>query len=113
MASDSITIMLMVDDEARADILVTRTRTYYRFATDSSIEDGELAAVADFDATAAAIAQAMATGGSRPLPADVKMQYFVNNRQRQFTQTEETLRAVVDAMMPIAAEFAFLCGFVG
>lgn len=108
-----LTVMVRVDDTARADIALTPERTYYRFATDSSIEDGELAAPAgDFDRTARGVAEA-ATGraGETPLPDDVRVQIFVNNRMQAVNATEQSLRRLVDALQPLAAEFAFLRGF--
>ena len=113
MADNRLTLMFRVDDSARADLAITPTRTYYRFATEGSIEDGELGAVADFDAAMAEIIDAaMPRPEETPLGADVKFQLFVNNRLAPETPTEESLRRVVDALQPLHAEFAFLKGFV-
>jgi len=109
-----ITIMVRVDDTARADLALTPERSYYRFATDSSIEDGELAAVADFSATAAAIVDAYMPGNDEtPLPADLRMQLFVNNRLASETPTEQSLTRILDTIIPLHPEFNFLTGFKG
>ena len=107
-----ITLMLMVADTARADIALTPERTYYRLATDSSIEDGELAGVADFDAVAASVVDAATPlDGETPLAADVRMQVFVDNRLMPDKPTEQSLRRVIAAVAPLAAEFSFIEGF--
>lgn len=111
MEVKSVTVMMMVDDTARADVSITPARTYYRFATDSSIEDGELAAVDDFGATAEAITAAAGIPGAA-LPAGVRLQVFVNNRLHGGPSSEDALRRIVDILEPLAAEFAFLRGFV-
>ena len=53
-----LTIMLRVADVARADIMLVPERVYYRFATEDSLEDGELAAVPDFEAVTAELIEA-------------------------------------------------------
>ena len=113
MADNRLTLMFRVDDTARADLAITPSRTYYRFATEGSIEDGELGAVADFDAAMAEIIDAaMPRPDEIPLPAEVKFQLFVNNRLSPEKPTEQSLRRVISALQPLHAEFAFLKGFV-
>jgi len=104
--------MMRVEDTARADIALTHDRSYYRFATDSSIEDGELGAVADFTATATAIIDAaLPRDGETPLPASVRFQLFVNNRIAPEAATEQSLRRVIGIVEPLWPEFAFIEGF--
>ena len=99
--------MIKVEDVARADIMLTPERTYYRFATDASIEDGELAAVGDFDGVASKLIDAaMPLDNERPLPEDVKLQLFVNNRL-----SPEKPRRVINTVAPLAPEFSFVEGF--
>lgn len=112
METKSVTIMIIAVDTARADVSITPARTYYRFATDSSIEDGEIAAVKDFGDVAAALTEAaVPRDGEQPLPGEVKMQLYVNNRLTSGTATEQSLRRVVDILDGIAPEFSFLRGF--
>ena len=107
-----ITLMMRVDDTAHADIALTPDRSYYRFATDSSIEDGELGAIADFDATAAAIVDAaMPRDAETPLPPEMRFQLFVNNRLAPEAATEQSLRRVIAAVSPLWPEFSFIEGF--
>lgn len=104
--------MLKVDDTARADLALTPERTYYRFATDSSIEDGELKAVENFDVLAAEIIDAaIPLEGEQPLSSQVKLQMFVNNRLSPEKPTEQSLRRLLRVIVPLSPEFSFLEGF--
>ncbi|MFG6386067.1 MAG: hypothetical protein K1V80_06305 [Muribaculaceae bacterium] len=107
-----ITLMIKVEDVARADIMITPERTYYRFATDASIEDGELAAVENFNnVVSKLIDAAIPLDDERPLPENVKLQVFVNNRLSPEKPTEESLRRVINAVAPLSPEFSFIEGF--
>lgn len=107
-----LTIMLREADVAQASLALTPERTYYRFATEDSIEDGELAPIADFAAVAQTIAEAaLPQEGEHPLPPETKMQVFVNNVVMRQAPTRESMRRVVDLLMPLAPEFAFVGGF--
>lgn len=113
METKSMTIMMMVADTARADLAFAPDRTYYRFATDSSIEDGSLAACADVGKLAAdVLAAAAGDDGEAPLPSDVRVQIFVNNRLQSLRFSEASLRRLVGLLDPLAAEFTFLRGFL-
>ncbi len=105
--------MMRVEDRARADLALTPERTYYRFATDSSIEDGDLPAIADFETAATALLEAVkGADDEKPLTGDMKVQIFVNNRLDNSLITEQSLRRLVSSLEPHAAEFAFLRGFL-
>lgn len=108
-----LTIMLRVADVARADIMLVPERVYYRFATEDSLEDGELAAVPDFEAvTAELVEAAKGAEGEKPLSDGMLTQVFVNNRLCTDAVSEQSLRRMVDRLLPIAAEFQFLHGFL-
>ena len=109
-----LTLMIRLDDTARADIALTADRTYYRFATDSSIEDGELAAPADFGRVVADVMAASASDldHETALPTDMKVQIFVDNRLHSAAYTEQSLRRIVEVLTDLAEEFTFLRGFV-
>lgn len=107
-----ITLMIKVEDTARADIALTPERSYYRFATDSSIEDGELAAVADFQATAESIiAAAKPLNNETPLSDDVKLQLFVDNVLNREAPSEQSLSRIISIADGLFPEFSFLNGF--
>lgn len=108
-----LSLMVRVADAARADIALTPERTYYRFATDDSIEDGELAPIQDdFETILADIkAGASAREGERPLAADVRAQLFEDNRLCTAPWSEESLHRVIATVAPLTPEFAFLRAF--
>lgn len=107
-----LTLMMRVEDTARADVALTPERTYYRFATDSSIEDGELAPAADFDTVAARIvADASMRDGEALLDPKVKVQIFIDNRLQNIQVSEQSLRRIADRMADLNQEFNFLNGF--
>ncbi len=113
MDINRLTLMLRVADVARADIMLTPERIYYRFATEDTLEDGELAAVPDFDTVTCELVEASkATEGEKPLGDGLLMQVFVNNRLSTDTVSEQSLCRLVDHVLPIAAEFQFLRGFI-
>lgn len=105
--------MIGVSDIARADIAMTPERTYYRFATDESIEDGDLpASKADFQKTVCEIlASAESAQKENDLNKDVKVTIFVDNRLKDITVSEESLKRMVNSLCGIAEEFMFLRGF--
>ncbi len=108
-----LTIMMRVADTARADIALTPERIYYRFATDETIEDGELPAPKeDFVTLASGIVDEVeAKDGETPLGSDVKVEIYVDNRVSGITVSEQSLRRLVNRLKGVAEEFAFLGGF--
>lgn len=109
----SLTIMLLMADTARADIAIKGDRTYYRFATEASLEDGDIAGVPDVAHLAdEVIAAAQAREGEAPLGEGMKVQIFVNNCAQAITTSEASLRRLVAVLEPVAVEFAFLRGFL-
>lgn len=100
-------------DIARADIAMTPERIYYRFATDDSIEDGDLPATNDdFDSLCDRMIAAATIGSDeRPIGNDIKVEIFINNRTGGITVSEESLKRLVSELACVADEFAFLNGF--
>ena len=109
----SLTIMLLIADTARADIAIKSDRTYYRFATEASLEDGDIAGVPDIGQLAKeVIAAIQGREGEAPLGDGMKVQIFVNNYAQAIAATEASLRRMVAVLEPVAVEFAFLRGFL-
>lgn len=107
-----LAVMMRVDDTARADISLTAQETYYRFATDDSIEDGRLAPAESFEALAEEVVEASrALEGEHPLAPEVKMQIFADSRILQDAYSEESLRRVINKLSGLSPEFSFLHGF--
>lgn len=109
----NLTLMFCVADAARADIALTSDRIYYRFATDESIEDGELPGIKEgFDKfVSQIIADISAREGETPLADEIKVSVFLSNRATAFDLSEESLRRIVNSLKAIADEFGFLNGF--
>lgn len=106
-----LTLMFAAGDVARADILLSHDRIYYRFATDDSIEDGQLPPYkGDFVALAADITSALPADKSAT-DDNVKMTVFVDNRLSAVTSDIEVIRRTVGRLCDVADEFAFLRGF--
>lgn len=112
--SRRLTIMMKVADVARADLALTPERVYYRFATDESIEDGELPAIKeDFDLLSERLLHAAeAQDNERPLDDRVKLSLFVTNRLCNLNYSEQSLGRLVGELSLLADEFSFLKGFV-
>ena len=108
-----LTVMMRVADTARADIALTPERIYYRFATDDTIEDGELPAPKeDFSVLAESIVKdAEANEGETPLGDDMKVEIYVDNRVSSIKVSEQSLRRLINRLKGVAEEFAFLGGF--
>ena len=108
-----LTIMMRVADTARADVALTSDRVYYRFATEETIEDGELPAPKEeFGVLAEDIVkEAEAKEGETSLGSDMKVEIYVDNRVSGIKVSEQSLRRLVNRLKGIAEEFAFLGGF--
>lgn len=105
--------MVMAADIARADIAMTADRTYYRFATESTLEHGEIKGVNEFDRFAEKfLAAVMPNEGEAQLEQSVKVQVFADNRIMNVSHTEQSLRRAVGFLSQIAPEFEFLEGFL-
>jgi hypothetical protein len=111
---DRITFMLKIEDNARADVAMTPDKTYYRFATVDTLEDGELPGLGDkFGAFAEALLASFNAGVGASSSIDpVKFTLFVNNRiANPVILNNDTLRAFVSKLEGAHDEFGFLSGF--
>ena len=67
----------------------------------------------DFAAVASELIEAAKSAeGENPLADGMLMQVFVNNRLSTDTVSEQSLRRMVQRLLPIATEFQFLHGFL-
>jgi hypothetical protein len=111
---DRITFMLKIEDNARADVAMTPDKTYYRFATLDTLEDGELPGLGDnFGKFAEELLAAFNAGVGTSANIDpVKFTLFVNNRVAQpVILNNDTLRVFINKLAAAHDEFGFLCGF--
>lgn len=111
---DRITFMLKIDDNARADVAMTSEKTYYRFATVDTLEDGELPGMGEQFATFAEklLSTFNAGVGTTGSIEPVKFTIFVNNRvATPVILNNDTLRTFVNMLAEVHDEFGFLTGF--
>ena len=108
-----LTLMVRAADTARADIALTPDRIYYRFATDESIEDGELPGTKEeFDSFCCRLLDSVAAREAEtPLADEIKLSIFTDNHTTDIKVSEQSLRRMVNELKAIADEFAFLGGF--
>jgi hypothetical protein len=111
---DRITFMLKVEDNARADVAMTPDKTYYRFATTETLEDGELPGLGEkFCSFATDLLTSFNAGVGASAAIDpVKFTLFVNNKVAQpVILNNDTLRMFVNKLASVHDEFGFLAGF--
>ncbi len=94
---NQITIMLLVPDRARADVMLRADRAYYRFATPSASEDGDIPGLGEsLEVFGNRILEAIRPlDGETPIPeCDLQMRLFVDNVERQASAplTEQAIR---------------------
>lgn len=94
--------MVRQADAWRIDIALTPERSYWRHATDDAINDGEEHAVPHFDSVTQAILQAYAPAPcDAPLPTDMRLQLFVNNRLQSPPPTQGSLQRIMEIVTPL------------
>lgn len=109
-----ISFMFSVENRARADVMLSSDRTYYRFATEDSMEEGELPGNPEhFDEFARELLDVFRAGvGVNASTDPVHFTLFVNNtRVTPEVLNNDTLRRFICRMARYADEFAFLRGF--
>lgn len=112
---DRLSFMLSVPDAARADVTMTPERTYYRFMTEDSLEDGELDGLHEkFGEFISETLGSFRAGVGVSAPIDpVRLNMFVNNRKVEpEVLNNTTLRMFIRALMKGHDEFAFFGGFM-
>lgn len=113
-AVNRVSFMLSVPDTARADVTLTPERTYYRFATEDTMEEGELKAIADdFQSFTVRLLEVFKAGASIPSSIEpVRFSLFVNNvHVRPEILNNATLRSFIRIMAESCPEMSFLKGF--
>ena len=116
MTIDSITITLSVENTARADVMLSSLRAYYRFATIDTCDEGDMPyenAVEVFDK----INQALSTTDSEPMPNDVKCIISIINKDKTKTDYNNqnislsAYNSLINILSRISDEFMFIRGF--
>ena len=108
---DSLEITLSVPDRARADVLVTNDRIYYRFATPDTLDQGDLPGLkGDTPAMLDRIAKACTADGNLIPPEELKITVKTDDTLLH-TISESALREIVGILQEIDEVFLFLRGF--
>ena len=116
MTINSFSITLSVENTARADVMLTSSRAYYRFATIDTCEEGDMPyenAVEVFDK----INQALSTTDSEPMPIDVKCIISIINKDKTKTDYNNqnislsAYNSLINILSRISDEFMFIRGF--
>ncbi len=116
MTTESIYITIAVDNTARADVLLTSSRAYYRFATTDTCEEGEMPycnSAEIFDS----INQTLSTNEQEPMPHDVKCIVTITsngNNKTKYDNENISLTAynlLINTLSRISDEFMFVRGF--
>ena len=116
MSIKSISISLYVKDTARADVLLSLSRAYYRFATIDSCEDGEIPfdnAIEIFHK----IKLALNTFDSTPMPKDIICNVTLSKNddsQHEYNNnniSHSTYNSLITILSHINEEFTFIRGF--
>lgn len=79
-----ITVMILVPDQARADVMFCADRAYYHFATESGTEDGDLPGLgADTDAFGRKLLAAIEPLEGETPDSRSRVRIFVDNVEHQ------------------------------
>lgn len=116
MSISTISISLSVENVARADVLLTTTRAYYRFATIDTCEEGDMPYGNACDVFNK-IEQAIATHSTTQMPQDVKCVITITNdddSKNNYNNSNISLysyNSLINILSRINDEFMFIRGF--
>lgn len=116
MTIDTITISFSVEDTARADVMLTNSRVYYRFATIDTSEEGEMPCE-NANEIISKMTQSLATTDNNLMPQDVKCSVIItknDNSKIEYNNDTITLDAynsLINILSHIGDEFMFIRGF--
>ncbi len=116
MSITSITISLSVENTARADVLLTTTRAYYRFATIDTCEEGEMPYENSCDVFNK-IEQTLASHSTTAMPQDVKCAVSITNNdnsKKDYNNSNislSTYNSLINILSRISDDFLFIRGF--
>ena len=107
-ASISRITFMLANDSARCDAALTPEKTYYRFMTEDTLEDGELPGLKDsFNSEAARLLDCFhCTPALSSSIEPLRFKLFINNQQvTPETLNHSTLKAFMRALSDIYEEF--------
>lgn len=116
MSANSITISFSVENVALADVMLTPTRAYYRFATTDTREDGEIPCSNPPDIFDKII-HALNNFDAEPMPQEVKCSAIISyddNSQIIYNNnniSQSAYSSLINILPQISDEFMFIRGF--
>lgn len=116
MSTNSITITFSVKETARADVLFTNSRAYYRFATIDTCEEGEIPCNNTLDIFDRIIS-ALTSHDAEPMPHDVMCSVTISNEDSQTIKynnnsiSQSAYNSLINIISQICTEFMFIRGF--
>ena len=116
MTTNSVTITFSVENTARADVMLSNSRVYYRFATVDTCEEGEMPC-SETEEIIDKITQSINDGNGEPMPIDVKCIVTIihdDGAKTTFDNSSITLasyNALINILSHIGNEFMFVWGF--
>lgn len=115
MQYHSITATFSVEGTARADIMLTTSRVYYRFATADTCEEGEIP-FTQLDEVASFINQALSSASNNLMPTDVSCSITLTNDNEKIDYNNSCIshsayNSLINIFAQISEEFIFIKGF--
>ena len=115
MPTSSVIISFSVENVARADILLTSSRAFYRFATSDTGEDGSVP-YNNLDDTISTILDMLTNLDGDLMPSDVKCEVIINANNSKTTYNNSNIsqscyNSLITLLSQISDEFTFIRGF--
>ena len=115
MPTSSVIISFSVENVARADILLTSSRAFYRFATSDTGEEGSVP-YNNLDDTISTILDMLTNLDGDLMPSDVKCEVIINsnNLETRYDNSNISLHcynSLISILFKISDEFTFIRGF--
>ena len=115
MPTSSVIISFSVENVARADILLTSSRAFYRFATSDSGEEGSVP-YNNLDDTISTILDMLTNLNGDLMPSDVKCEVIINANNSKTTYNNSNIsqscyNSLITLLSQISDEFTFIRGF--
>lgn len=115
MTFKSISITWVVPNTARADVMITSSRAYYRFATSDTCEEGDLPCSIT-DTLFNEITQALNDNGNDLMPTDVRHAITIeyDTATKEYDNSHISLKTydfIINRISQLGEEFTFVRGF--
>ena len=116
MQIESISVTFSVENTARADMMLTSSRVYYRFATIDTCEEGEMP-YDDAIETINKINISLTPSEGEAMPQDVKCTVdisYIDGSKKKYDNNNinlDSYNSIINIISRISEEFLFVRGF--